>query len=368
MKNTDNPKNYSKMVRNTKILISVIFLSLVSVFSLSVCIALLLGNAATKRQADALQSELDALESEGYYTTAQAQQLMDQAILEAKQEAGEEIREGFKNKLDEGDKLGAIRSIFPNEIITEYAGQYSFSPINKDFAKKSISKDDFAIGEDGFISYQGADESILIKRGIDVSRSQGEIDFTKVKESGIDFVILRAGLRGSAEGQLLEDDYFKSNLKNAVKAELDVGINFYSQAIDVKEAEEEADFVIELLEGATITYPVAIDLEQVSSSDARTAKMSKQLYSEIADAFCRKISEAGYTPMIQGNIRTYSQLIDDELLQNYPVWVVYYGFPQYYPYEYYMWQFSKNGNIDGIKGEVNLDICITTRPQEEASE
>ena len=86
MKNTDNPKKYSKMVRHTKILISVIFLSLVSIFALSTCIALLLSNAATKRQADASQSELDALENEGYYTTAQAQQLMDQAVSEAMKE------------------------------------------------------------------------------------------------------------------------------------------------------------------------------------------------------------------------------------------------------------------------------------------
>ena len=87
------------MVKNTKILISVIFLSLVSVFSLSTCIGLLLSNAATKRQADASQSELDALESEGYYTTAQAQQLMDQAVSEARLQAGDDLREIFKEKI-----------------------------------------------------------------------------------------------------------------------------------------------------------------------------------------------------------------------------------------------------------------------------
>jgi GH25 family lysozyme M1 (1,4-beta-N-acetylmuramidase) len=361
MKNTDNPKNYSKMVKNTKILISVIFLSLVSVFSLSTCIALLLSNAATKRQADASQSELDALESEGYYTTAQAQQLMDQAVSEAMKQAGDELRNEFRSRLEAGDKLGAIRSIFPDEIVTEYAGQYFFKPIDPNVARNPFSPEDFVVGDDGSISYAGMDANILVTRGIDVSRSQGDIDFNKVKEAGIDFVMIRAGLRGSAEGQVLEDDYFKTNLAKAQKAGLEVGVYFYSQAIDTTEAAEEAQFVIDLLNGADITYPIAIDLEQISSSEARTSKLSPQLYSEIANAFCQKIDEAGYRPMIQGGIRTFSELLDIEDLQKYPVWIVYYGFPQYYPYEFGMWQYSKSGHIDGIEGDVSLDIYIGTK-------
>ena len=361
MKNTDNQKKYSKMVRNTKILISVIFLSLVSILSLSTCIALLLSNAATKRQAEASQSELDALESEGYYTKAQAQQLMDQAVSEAMKQAGDELRSKFREKLDEGDKLGAIRSIFPDDIVTEFAGQYSITPIDKNLDKNPIADEDMTIDGDGYLSYIGADESIEVTHGIDVSRTQGDIDFAKVKEDGIDFVMIRAGLRGTAEGQLLEDDFFKTNLKKAMKAELGIGVYFFSQAINTAEAEEEADYVIELLNGAEITYPVAIDLEQISTSDARTAKLSGTLYSEIADTFCRKISEAGYTPMLQGNIRTFMELLDKEELQNYPIWVVYYDFPQYYPYKYQMWQYSKNGIVDGIDGDVNLDICINIK-------
>ncbi|WP_408070907.1 glycoside hydrolase family 25 protein [Butyrivibrio sp. JL13D10] len=358
MKNTDVQKNYSKMVKNTKVLISVIFLSLVSILSLSTCIGLLLSNAATKRQADAAQSELDALEKEGYYTTAQAQQLMDQAVSVTAKQAGDEIREAFKTELSEGNKLGAIRSLFPDEIVTEFAGQYSFTPIDKNLKRNPFLAEDLKIDEDGFLYYAGANENISVSQGIDISRSQGDIDFNKVSEAGIDFVMIRAGLRGSAEGQLLEDDYFKTNLKKAVSAGLDVGVYFYSQAINTAEAAEEADFVIGLLQGAEIDYPIAIDLEQVSSSDARTAKLSKTLYSDIAKTFCEKISEAGYVPMIQGSIRTFGELIDTETIQSYPTWIIYHDYPQYYPYEYYMWQYSKNSDIAGIEGEVNMNICV----------
>ncbi len=358
MKNTDNPKKYSKMVRHTKILISVIFLSLVSIFALSTCIALLLSNAATKRQADASQSELDALENEGYYTTAQAQQLMDQAVSEAMKEAGDDLRIRFKEKLIQGDKLGAIRSIFPDDIVTEFGGQYYFTPIDRGINADPLSDDDLAFTDDGFLSYVGTNENITVTRGVDISRTQGDIDFDKVKEAGIDFVMIRAGLRGSAEGQILEDDYFETYLSKARKAGLEVGVYFYSQAIDANEAAEEAEFVIDHLQGAEITYPIAIDLDQISSSEARTSKLSKQLYSEIADAFCSRISEAGYTPMLQGGIRTFSELIEKEELQKYPTWIIYYGLPQYYPYEYHMWQYSKTGRVDGISGDVNLDICV----------
>ncbi|WP_197029551.1 glycoside hydrolase family 25 protein [Butyrivibrio sp. AE3004] len=346
------------MVKNTRNLISVIFLSLVSILALSTCIGLLLSNAATKRQADASRSELDVLENEGYYTKAQAKQLIERAESAARKEEGDIIRSQFREKLVEGDKLGAVRALYPDEIVTEYGGQYFFTPILEDIDNSSIFPDEMVLSDDGNIYYGGENSNIVLTRGIDISRSQGIIDFVKVKESGIDFVMIRVGLRGAAEGQILEDDLFKTNIRQAQKAGLDVGVYFYSQAINDKEAVEEADFVINLLEGYEITYPVAIELEQVNSADARTAKLTMSHYTQIAKAFCNEVENAGYSPMIAGNIRTFSELLDIRKIKTFPVWVSYYGFPQYYPYDYYMWQYSKTGKVDGIDGEVNMNLCI----------
>ena len=358
MKKTDNPKNNSKMVKNTKNLISVIFLSLVSLLALSTCIGLLLNNAATRRQADASQSELDALESEGYYTTAQANQLIEKADAKARKEEGDRLRDSFREKINEGDRLGAIRTLYPDEIVTEYAGQYNFTAIDRSLPISPVSEEDFDVSYDGSIKYIGSADDLEVTRGIDVSRTQGSIDFYKVKADDIDFVMIRAGLRGSVEGNILEDDLFKTNIANALKADLQVGVYFYSQAVNAEEASEEADYVLDLIKNYEITYPVAIDLEQTTSSDSRTSKLNKMNYSEIAAEFCNKVSEAGYTPMIMGTVRTFVDFLEPESLETYPVWVSYYGYPQYYPYDFRMWQYSRTGKVDGVGTDVNLDISV----------
>ncbi|WP_049945717.1 MULTISPECIES: glycoside hydrolase family 25 protein [unclassified Butyrivibrio] len=361
MKNTDNPKHNSKMVRNTKNLISVIFLSLVSILALSTCIGLLLSNAATRRQADASQNELDVLESEGYYTMAQASSLIEKAEANARRQEGDLLRNNFREKLVEGDRIGAIRTLFPDEIVTEYGGQYFFTPIAEDVNKSPVLPDEFTLLSDGKISYNGADESIRVTQGVDISKAQGAVEFDKVKESGVDFVMVKAGARNSSDGNLQEDDNLKSNLRNALKAELEVGVYFYSQAVNEAEAREEAQFVLDSIEGYDITYPIAIDIEQFNTTDVRTSKLSGRIYTEIVRGFCDTIKQAGYRPMILGNIRTFSELVDIHEASQYPIWISYFGYPQYFPYEYYMWQYNKNGDIDGIHGDVNLNICITTK-------
>ena len=125
-----------------------------------------------------------------------------------------------------------------------------------------------------------------------------------------------------------------------------------------EEASEEADYVLDLIKNYEITYPVAIDLEQTTSSDSRTSKLNKMNYSEIAAEFCNKVSEAGYTPMIMGTVRTFVDFLEPESLETYPVWVSYYGYPQYYPYDFRMWQYSRTGKVDGVGTDVNLDISV----------
>ena len=224
-----------------------------------------------------------------------------------------------------------------------------------------VSKEELELSDEGRIKYIGDSDDIKITRGIDISRTQGDIDFYKVKSEGIDFVMIRVGLRGSVEGRILEDDYFKTNVTDALKADLKVGVYFYSQAINTEEAVEEAEYVIKQIANYDITYPVAIDLEQTTSTDARTSKLTKKDYSAISAAFCDRISEEGYTPIIMGAIRTFIDFLEPESLGKYPIWVSYYDFPQYYPYEYRMWQYSRNGRVDGVNTDVNLNVYISKK-------
>ncbi|MBE5861015.1 MAG: hypothetical protein E7301_12970 [Butyrivibrio sp.] len=359
MKNNSNKQNRMPF-NNSQNLISIIFLGLVSVLALSYCIATLLSNASLKRQLDAAKSELAALESEGYYTKAETDQMIEIATNEVLENAGDSVKERFKEDLIENGTSDAIKNLFPGQIVLSYGNEYQFFDISEDIDRSSFLETDFEMDkESGFLEYTGIDESVVFTRGIDISRAQGDIDFSKVKASGIDYCMIRAGLRGSTEGTVLEDDLFKTYVEKARDAGLDVGVYFYSQAIDATEAREEARFVLDLIEPYDITYPVAIDIEANESSDARTFGQTPDVYKEVANAFLSTVEASGYTPMIYGNTKTFVDLLQDFDINNYAIWISDHNIPIYYPYRFDMWQYSGEGNIDGIEGSTNINICVT---------
>ncbi|MCR5656701.1 MAG: glycoside hydrolase family 25 protein [Butyrivibrio sp.] len=358
----DEIKNrYKRNVRYTKNLFSIIFLALVSVLSLTFCIALLLINASLRRQVDASESELAAIENEGYYTKAQTEQLVENAENEVRGVAADEIREKFKQVLTETGTTAAIKDLFSDQLVVAFDGTYHFYDISENLEKSRFLPEDFERDEKGFVRYVGNAEDIEIKNGIDVSRFQGEIDFTKVKASGIDFAMIRVGLRGSTEGAILQDDTFDNNIKNAIRAGLDVGVYFYSQAVNSQEAREEAQYVLDMLEPYNVKYPVVIDIEASESSDARTKGLDNATYSEIATTFCEMVKTSGYTPMIYGNNRTFIAMLSENELQNYPVWIADYADPMYFPYKFDMWQYTDSGKVDGIDGDVDLDLYVVPK-------
>lgn len=194
--------------------------------------------------------------------------------------------------------------------------------------------------------------------GIDVSKYQDYIDFVKVKKSGIDYCMIRAGARGYGSGQLIEDEYFAENLKRASDAGLDIGVYFYSQAVSKEEAVEEANFVLERLEGYTIKYPIAFDMEMVITDKARTDSLSKAERTDIAKAFLETISASGYKTAIYGNKEWLIKRIDMSKLSGYDVWLAQEQDIPDYPYSFTMWQYSTKGSVDGIVGWVDMNISF----------
>jgi GH25 family lysozyme M1 (1,4-beta-N-acetylmuramidase) len=347
-------------VRNTHNIISIIFLSLVALMGLSLSIVLLIKNASLQRQEDAVQSELDAINAEGYYTEAETKKMVDAATIEAEEKTRNSIRSMIQEKLENGDgATSAIRALFPDQIVVASSGRYYFFPISDKINKHGFLDTDFEVGKDGFLEYVGDDSTVEIKKGIDVSRFQGDIDWEKVADAGIEFAIIRAGLRGTTEGKLLTDDYFEANVKGATENGIDVGVYFYSQALDEDEAKEEVQIILDLIEPYEITYPVVIDIESAESDSARTASLSTDGYEKVAKTFCETVKNAGYKPMIYGNVKSFTLLMDAEDVDNYDIWIAYYGQPLYYPYHFDIWQFSSTGRVDGIEGDVDLNIAIT---------
>ena len=195
--------------------------------------------------------------------------------------------------------------------------------------------------------------------GIDVSYYQGDIDWEKVASSGIQFAMVRLGYRGyGEEGKLVEDKLAFQNIEGALDAGLKVGIYFFSQAITVEEAVEEAEFVLERIEGYDITMPVVFDWEYISE-EARTAKMDRRTLTDCYKAFCDKIAEAGYTPMSYFNTYQSRQLMYLHELEEYPFWLALYSDRMTFPYRFEMWQYTDSGTVPGIEGKVDINLFFT---------
>ncbi|RKM57073.1 hypothetical protein D6853_03385 [Butyrivibrio sp. X503] len=359
MKNNLQDTREKRGVRNSHNIISIIFLSLVSIMALSFSIFLLVKNARLQREEAAFKKELEAINGGGFYTAEEAQKLADDAAREAREGAEDTLREDFRKKLESGDTaIGVVRDLFPGEIVVNGSGRYFFFPISDEIEHHGFAETDFELSDNGFIKYVG-DKDLDIKNGIDVSRFQGDIDWEKVAASGIDYAMIRAGYRGTGEGKLVEDDKFVDNIEGAIENGIDVGVYFYSQAVNKKEALEEAQKLLDMIEPYNIEYPVVIDIESAESDEARTATLSSDVYEENAKAFCDTISAAGYKPMIYGNVKSFSLLMDAADVDDYDIWIAYYGNPQYYPYHFNMWQYTSAGKVKGIEGDVDLNICIT---------
>ncbi len=197
-----------------------------------------------------------------------------------------------------------------------------------------------------------AGQSVL---GIDVSYWQGDIDWQQVKQAGVEFVMLRLGWRGSEQGLIFPDDNVEKNYQGATEAGLRVGGYFFSQAITVEEACEEAQFVLELVDGWQLDMPIVFDWEFLGE-DARTAEMTPRLLTECTKAFCGEIREAGYQSMVYFNPMLADSYLYIEELVEYPFWLAMYDHPMDYPYQIDMWQYTASGSVPGIEGDVDLNL------------
>lgn len=190
--------------------------------------------------------------------------------------------------------------------------------------------------------------------GIDISKWQGEVDFEKVKDAGVEFVILRMGVMKDKDTPLAMDNTFKTNYENAKKAGLKVGIYVYSESNTVEKAVENAEFIIENLNGDKLDFPVCFDWE----CWAYFNELEINLYrlNEMYDAFSNKLKDAGYDTMLYASENYLNNTWIE--LNDYTLWVAKYSSktPSVSGRDYILWQCSDKGRVDGIEGNVDLDI------------
>ncbi len=192
------------------------------------------------------------------------------------------------------------------------------------------------------------------KAGIDVSSWQGDIDWDKVRESGIEFVIVRAGYRGSVTGAIVKDKNFDANVTGALNAGLSVGVYFVTQAVNEAEAVEEASAVMEMCEGYNLTLPIYLDVE--GSNGGRGDQIDVETRTLVCEAFCKTLENAG----VQGGVYAcrywLNNNIDASRLDRFNIWLAEYRSTPLYGGYYSMWQYTSRGRVDGIEGNVDFDI------------
>ncbi len=211
------------------------------------------------------------------------------------------------------------------------------------------------------------DEVSGVTMGIDVSKYQGNINWGKVKASGVEFAIIRVGYRAKTTGEIFEDPTARYNMQEAQNAGIMIGAYFFSSAVTQEEARAEASFTKNIIAKYKITYPVAYNCEDFQSPDSRQYGLDSSTRTALACAYLDEIASGGYTPMFyasKGELEGNAQWDTTTLSSKYKIWVAQYPAKPYpdtntseYSGTHDMWQYTSQGNVDGIPRKTDVNIA-----------
>lgn len=274
------------------------------------------------------------------------------ALNELYQKNAQKLLEEEQKKLEEEDlSEGGTKT-----KVIRPDGTEQWIMINSYLDKNTYQEAGFVYEEPVMKYFANGDKASYL--GVDISKENGTVDFKKIKKDGVDFVMVRLGYRGYESGNVILDEEYFDNIQLANEAGLAVGVYFESQATTVEEALEEAEFVVTNLIEMRVTYPVVFDLGLVANDSSRIDNIPKTQLTEITNAFCERVKEVGFTPMVYGNKYWLLRKIDLTMLGDYDIWLSQNGEVPDYPYEFAMWQYSHTGSVSGISGDVNMNISF----------
>lgn len=301
----------------------------------------------------------ESLQGKPVYTEKEVQTMINQAREEASIAAREALVADIQLQLENGSTIvEAMRKCFTDRLVLASGGKYYFLPIRNDLAHNKYDKEKLVQTESGELQYVEK-EKVVSYKGIDVSKFQGDIDWEKVAADGVDFAIIRIGYRGyGGSGKLVVDDTFEKNIQGAKAAGIKTGVYIYSQAINDEEIEEEVQLILEQIADYDLKGPVVFDVEKVAGANGRMNSLSVEERTRLTKLFCKKIKDAGHTPMIYHNMEMGLLMLDLTQLKGIDKWFAYYNKEFYYPYEYNIWQYTDKGKVDGIKGDVDINIAF----------
>ena len=324
-KSNSRQKNKSRTGSKSKLSVLTIVLLVTAIASIIANIVLLVTDS--KRTADTVA------------------RIEDKDIETARNTEKDDMLNLIRSRFESGSStLSLLKELYPDNIVyVNRSGNYVFADINPKLAASEYDKSAFARNDKGLMTYPGTNAKTYT--GIDLSKHNSDVDFAKVKAAGVDFAMIRCGYRAYGSGLLVEDTSFNTYTTNAIKNNIDVGVYFYSQALNKEEAIEEANYVLTLVKPYNITYPIAIDVEAIENDSFRQENLSASELTDVIIAFCDTI---GYTPLIYSNLLYFMDNVELERLEGYDKWFAgYQTASPYYPYKYAMWQYTSRAVING---------------------
>lgn len=223
---------------------------------------------------------------------------------------------------------------------------------------------DFQSGANGTIVYEGGDSYV----GINVNSQLGEIDWQQVKDSGVDFALIRVGYRGKKDGNIQLDNQFEANITGAQEVDLPVGVYFYSKAVTNEEAEAESTFVLEQIRGYNVTWPIAFFWEYDTNDDgsqdqsSRTIACNGDQVTGFINTFCNKVEMAGFNACYYATKSMAYENLDLSQLTKYDLWYAESRERPSFYYDFGMWQYTQEGNVSGINGTVPITLSFKNYP------
>ena len=261
--------------------------------------------------------------------------------------------------LSTNSSIETFRLLYPNNIVVVSNSAYHFLPINQSLKMSELVQDRIKVTDEGEIQYTDEAGNVISHKGIDVSEYQGNINWDKVRADGVEFAIVRTHYRGYGTGRLVEDTKASANISGALASGIKVGAYVFSQAITEAEAVEEAQAAIDTLSPyVSGGVPIVIDVERVAGKNPRMDSLTPTERTDVILAFCDKVTEAGYKPMIYFNTEMGALYIENERLEEIPKWYAWYATSLYFPYKYDIWQYKDTGSVSGISGNVDMNIGL----------
>ncbi len=337
--------------------IAIVFFAMLSFLAMLGCLVIF---CYLKMENNRLKDQVVETTQDGTvsYTQEELEALLEGARAEGGEATKQEYLEDLKELMLSGNgTIPMLRYFFPDQIVFSADGGYHFYEIDERLARHNYLTENLVIDEMGIYEYVEGGQRVS-RKGIDVSSFQGVIDWQAVAADGVEFAIIRMGIRGYGTGKLVVDEQFEANIAGALAAGIDVGVYFFTAAVNEAEAIEEAEFLIEAMAPYGIQCTVVLDIEDVNSDSARTNGLTKEQWTNNTVAFCERVKQAGYTPMIYGNMQSFMLMLDMTRLEEYDKWFAAYTSYFYFPYDFEIWQYSDSGTVAGISEPVDLNISF----------